>query len=134
MHDNDTLDAAKHAMDRSYSPYSNFRVGSAIKVGENHFSGANIENASYSLTMCAERVALYQAMMAGADMETVTEVAIASDSESIITPCGACRQVMIELLPPDVQVIMSNTKGRVATMRVDDLLPGSFDRGVLSQG
>lgn len=125
MEYHDTLDVAKHAMTHAYSPYSRFRVGSALKVGEDHFMGANIENASYGLTMCAERVAIYQAVMAGMDLEAATEIGLVSDSDSVITPCGACRQVMAELLPPEVEVIMSSARERVS-MRVKDLLPATF--------
>src|SRR5690554_4201177 len=100
------IEKAREAMSFSYSPYSRFRVGSALALGGTTYLGANIENASFSLTNCAERVAIQQAVMAGEDLTQVTGIAIASDSENIISPCGACRQVMVEMLPSDALVIM----------------------------
>lgn len=122
---------AMQAKELSYSPYSKFRVGSALKVNGRMYLGANIENASYSLTTCAERVAIQQAHMANEDLSKVTQIAIVSDSEEFISPCGACRQVMVEMLPGETEVLMVRGDA-IRVERVKHLLPGAFGEDMLA--
>ncbi len=117
---------------QSYAPYSNFPVGAAVmsKSGRLHM-GANIENASYGLTVCAERVALMNAMMAGnAAKQDITALAVwaAKPTNHAVTPCGACRQVMVELMHPNAAVVhfCSEKPGELKIVPVKDLLPGAF--------
>ena len=121
---NELIKRAKAAKENAYAPYSQFRVGAAILTGEgNYYTGCNIENASYGLACCAERVALYTAIANGE--LNFSAIAIISDSEEYIPPCGACRQVMIEF-SPDMQVIMANNQGEHQTKTAAELLPGAF--------
>ncbi len=116
--------AAWKARERAYAPYSQFAVGAAVLCADGRvFSGCNIENASYGLTMCAERVALFAARSASATR--IVLLAVVGDTRAPIAPCGACRQVMVELAP-DADVILSNKVGAVHLTRVADLLPGAF--------
>src|SRR5690349_8261287 len=102
------LEAARQAAARAYCPYSRFPVGAAVLAGEQILTGCNVENASYGLAMCAERVALFAAVAAGAG--PVTEIAVVCADEARLgeaetrMPCGACRQVIAELMPPEGQV------------------------------
>lgn len=90
----DILERAFKAMENAYSPYSNYKVGSCVVTKDNkYFIGANIENASYGLTNCAERNAIFQAYSNGYRKEDVKAIAIVSDGNTLATPCGACRQV-----------------------------------------
>ncbi|HLR60203.1 MAG TPA: cytidine deaminase [Pseudogracilibacillus sp.] len=114
--------AAKHA----YTPYSNFQVGAALesKSGE-IYSGGNIENASYSLTCCAERVTIFKAVSSGVtDFKTFV---ITSDTKEPISPCGACRQVMSEFFDENVDIILTNNKGNKKVINIHELLPYSFN-------
>ncbi len=122
------IDIAKEARTRSYSPYSNFAVGAALlcKDGEVYI-GANVENASYPLCMCAERNALYGAMMDGKTEEDFVSLAIVADTEAPCSPCGACRQVISELFPPKAPIYMANLKGEVEEATIEELLPFAFD-------
>lgn len=125
------LSAAKSAMRRAHAPYSHFRVGAALlsKSGK-IFTGCNIEISSYSLTLCAERTAIFKAVSEGA--RGFKAIAIISDSPSFISPCGACRQVISDLLG-DVEVIMADARGRSVTLRSGELLPVPFDGSVLKK-
>ena len=108
------LDSAKNARKLSYSPYSEFAVGAAILTKDGKvFLGANIENSSYPLCMCAERVAIYNAMTNGYKKDDFVALALCADTDQPCSPCGACRQVIHELLPIDTPIIMSNLKGDV---------------------
>src|SRR5699024_6625884 len=104
---NQLIDQAKLARTKAYAPYSKFLVGAAIFTQSGHiYSGCNIENSSYSLTCCAERVALFKAISAG---ETnFTGMAIIADTEQPIIPCGACRQVMSEFISNDIPIYLAN--------------------------
>lgn len=124
---NKLIEEAKKAMEKSYSPYSKFKVGAAILTKDGHiFQGANIENASYGLCMCAERNALYHAMMAGYHKNDFSMIAVIGNTDEPISPCGACRQVMSELFPAHSPVIMTNLKGDVKQTTVSELLPFAF--------
>ena len=121
------LDSAKNARKLSYSPYSEFAVGAAILTKDGKvFLGANIENSSYPLCMCAERVAIYNAMTNGYKKDDFVALALCADTDQPCSPCGACRQVIHELLPIDTPIIMSNLKGDVKESTPNELLPFAF--------
>lgn len=121
------LKSAKDARKVSYSPYSEFAVGAAILTKDGKvFIGANIENSSYPLCMCAERVAIYNAMVNGYKKDDFVALALCADTDAPCSPCGACRQVIHELLPADARIIMSNLKGDVKESTPDELLPFAF--------
>ena len=113
----------------SYSPYSNFKVGAAILMKDgNIVMGANIENASYGLTMCAERNTVFKAMLDGYKKEDMVAMALCADADEVPYPCGACRQVLSELFPLDAPVIVCNTKGKFLETSVRELLPYAFGK------
>jgi cytidine deaminase len=116
---------AREARELAHAPYSGFKVGAALKTRAGEIvTGCNLENASYGLTMCAERVAVFKAVSEGlSDFEAVVVVA---DSKQLTAPCGPCRQILWEFCG-DILVHMSNTKGRSRVMRLRDLLPLPFD-------
>ena len=117
---------ALKARDFSYSPYSKFRVGAAIKTKNGKiYQGANIENRSYGLTMCAERVATFRAIMDGAKPGDIVGLAIASDTEGFASPCGACRQVLSEFAI-DFPIVLVNKDGRAEKHTLSELLPLPF--------
>jgi cytidine deaminase len=119
--------AAREARDRAYAPYSAFRVGAAVLTRTGQvFSGCNVENASYGLTMCAERVALFLAVANGCSRGDFTHLALIGDADEPLAPCGACRQVMMELGGPDLIVIQANLRGAVSQNTMRTLLPGAF--------
>ena len=118
---------AKGARALSYSPYSHFAVGAAVLTKDGKvFLGANIENSSYPLCMCAERNALYNAYMNGYKKEDLVSLTLVADTDTPCTPCGACRQVISELFPKNAPINMANMKGEVLTMTIEELLPLSF--------
>lgn len=121
------IEAAKAARNFAYAPYSRFSVGAALMTASNKvYTGANIENASYSLCMCAERVALFKALSEG---ETQFQaLAVIADTKEPISPCGACRQVISEFCHPTMNVILSNVSGDILEMTVEELLPVNFSR------
>ncbi len=122
------IDEAKKARQKAYTPYSNFQVGAAILCRDGRiFHGANIENASYPLCMCAERNALYHAYMNGYHKEDFVALALIGDTDDVITPCGACRQVIQELFPKDAVIYMANLHGKVQETNIMELLPFAFD-------
>ncbi len=122
------IDIAIEARELSYSPYSNFAVGAALTCTDGSvYIGANVENASYPLCMCAERNAIYNAMMDGKTSEDFLAIAIVADTEGPCSPCGACRQVISELMPEDADVIMANLSGDTRICKVPDLIPFAFD-------
>ena len=118
---------AKEARELSYSPYSHFAVGAAVETKDGKiFLGANVENSSYPLCMCAERNALYNAYMHGYKKEDLVGLALCADTEGPCSPCGACRQVIDELFPNDAPILMSNLKGDVKETNAKELLPFAF--------
>ena len=118
---------AQDAMHNAYAPYSNFHVGAAVLLKDGKvISGVNVENASYGLTVCAERNALFACYGAGYRKEDILAIAVISDFEGETSPCGACRQVMIELMPVQAPVYMVNKKLEVRTITVGELLPFAF--------
>ncbi len=121
------IEKAKEARKLSYSPYSHFAVGAALLThdGEVYF-GANIENSSYGLSMCAERNALYHAMMEGKTIDDFAALAIVGDTEGPCSPCGACRQVISELFPSSAPIYLGNLLGDIYETNVEELLPFAF--------
>ena len=112
----------------SYSPYSNFKVGSCLVTKDGKYiQGANIENASYPLTMCGERNALYHAYCLGYKKEDILAICITSNCTPCASPCGACRQVLSELLLPETPVICVSSTGDRLDVKVKDLLPFAFN-------
>jgi len=119
------LASAREALQNAYAPYSNFRVGAAVLTGDGRiFRGANIENASYGLTVCAERVAIFHALVNGAReiKSLVVTVDKAPSSENEGMPCGACRQVMTEFMDCNASVIVD----KIGTFALKDLMPNPF--------
>ncbi|BCZ43990.1 cytidine deaminase [Clostridium gelidum] len=122
----DILDRAFEAMENAYAPYSNYHVGACVLTKDNkYFMGANIENASYGLTNCAERNAIFQAYSNGYRKKDIEAIAIVSEGKTLATPCGACRQVLVELLEKHTPIVLSNHKIEKVT-NIQDLLPMSF--------
>ena len=119
--------AAKEAYQNAYAPYSKFPVGAALKLKDGSIiSGANVENASFGLTNCAERSALFAAFSKGYRREDIEAIVVVANTERPISPCGACRQVISELMQQDAQVILLSNKDEVKTYTVEQLLPYSF--------
>ncbi|MEF3694011.1 MAG: cytidine deaminase [Candidatus Cloacimonadota bacterium] len=117
------LELAKAASLKAYAPYSGYKVGSALRTGDGTvFSGANVENASYSLTICAERNAIFSAVFEG--HKDILEIAIYVDTDLAFPPCGACRQVMAEF-NPKMKVIFAN-RNEIIVTDLGELLPGHF--------
>lgn len=115
---------AKKAREKAYAPYSNFKVGAAVLTSNGKiFSGCNIENSSYGLSICAERTAIFNAVSSG--YREFTKIAVVTDSDTPSSPCGACRQVIFEF-GDDIEVIMSNLKGDMRIARIDELLKDGF--------
>lgn len=122
--------AAKQAREEAYVPYSHFKVGAALLTDKKTiYTGCNIENAAYSLCNCAERTALFKAYSEGE--RHFAGMCVVADSNRPVPPCGACRQVMTELCPADMPVILMNMNGDTEETTVAQLLPGSFDAGDL---
>lgn len=116
---------AVDARSKAYAPYSNFKVGAAL-VAENGeiFTGCNVESASYGLTVCAERVAIWKAVSEG--VTKFTEIAVVADTEELTPPCGVCRQIIWEFCG-DIPVVLANLKGQSETVQMRELLPRAFD-------
>ncbi len=122
------LDAARHARGGAYAPYSAFQVGAAVLAGNGSlFSGCNIENSSYGLTICAERVALFKAVSEGSTR--LEAVALITDTEEPVMPCGACRQVLAEF-NPDMMIFSVTQKGKTVSRRLSELLPDPFTKKI----
>lgn len=118
------LTAASDARERAYAPYSHFNVGAAVRTSSGRiFTGSNIENASFGLTVCAERVAVWQAVAAGQPDLT----ALALITEPGATPCGACRQVLIEFVG-ELPILVADTAGNAWLTDLSALLPDAFPR------
>ncbi len=117
------IDAATEARERAYAPYSHFAVGAAVLAGGRIFAGCNVENASYGLTMCAERSAIFAAVAAGE--QRIDAIAIVTAADSPTPPCGACRQVLREF-GPHATVISATTAGQRTQHTLPQLLPDSF--------
>ena len=116
---------AIEACNNSYSPYSNFKVGACLVMTNGEFIlGTNVENASYGLANCAERSALFSAYSKGYRKDDIKELVVVSKNR--FSPCGACRQVITELMHRDCDVTISDLEGNYYIMKVSELLPNSF--------
>jgi cytidine deaminase len=121
------LNEALRARDKAYVPYSKFKVGAAIELKDGKIiHGANIENASFGLTCCAERNALFSLISQGYNKEDIVSITIVANDHGPVSPCGACRQVMHELMPRHTKVYLANTKGEIKETSTDELLPYAF--------
>ena len=119
------LDAAREVREAAYAPYSNFKVGAAVRGKSGTiYRGCNVENVAYPEGTCAEAGAI-AAMCAGGEYQ-IAELLVISDSPMPVTPCGGCRQKIAEFAGPDVVVTMINLEGKTSVVTVADLLPGSF--------
>lgn len=128
INESNLFDIATSMLQRAYVPYSNFPVG-AVLLGQNGktYTGCNVENASYGLTNCAERTAIFKAVSEG---ETkFSALLITGKTKEPIEPCGACRQVISEFCEPNMPVYLTNQTGKQITVSVKKLLPGAFDQG-----
>jgi len=124
------VDAAREAREHAVAPFSGFKVGAALETADGAIvTGCNIENASYGLTMCAERVAIFKAVSDG--HRAFRRIAIVADTPAPTAPCGACRQILWEFTG-DSEVILANLTQETGRHRVSELLPVPFDAGVLS--
>ena len=127
MDKKELVKSAIEARKLSYSPYSHFAVGAALLTKDGKvFVGANVENSSYPLCMCAERNALYNAYMHGYTKKDLVALALSADTDGPCSPCGACRQVISELFPKDGIIIMTNIKGAYQETNIEELLPYAF--------
>ena len=120
---------ARQARRRAYAPFSRFKVGAALRTRTGEVvTGCNVENASYGLTLCAERVAVFKAVSEG--IRGFEAIAVVADSRRLTAPCGPCRQILWEFCG-DITVHMADLHGRTRTMRLSELLPFPFDRSNL---
>ena len=123
------IQEAKQARMKAYAPYSHFKVGAAVQTKSGKiFQGCNIENSSYGATVCAERVALFNAYVH--DERELEAIAIIADTTTPCPPCGICRQVIMEL-GGDIDVILANLKGEVRVFKASELLPEAFTEDFL---
>jgi cytidine deaminase len=119
------IEAAKQARENAHAAYSNFRVGAALRSTSGRiFGGCNVENATYGLTMCAERVAIFKAVSEGE--RGFSAIAVVTDTEVLTPPCGACRQLIWEFCG-DIPVSMANLKGKMEVIQMRELFPRPFD-------
>jgi cytidine deaminase len=123
------VEAALHVRENAHAPFSKFKVGAAVLDQDGRvFTGCNVENATYGLTICAERVAIFKAISEGAGK--FTRVAVVADTDILTPPCGACRQILWEFCG-DVELVMANLRGKSETVRLGELFPRAFDASFL---
>jgi cytidine deaminase len=123
------IEAAIRARENAHAPYSHFKVGAALEDSEGHtHTGCNVENATYGLSICAERVAVVKAVSEGA--KGFKRVAVVADTDTLTPPCGACRQILWEFCG-DVEVVLSNLQGKTETIRLSSIFPRAFDASFL---
>ena len=128
-HQDALIAAARTAREHAHAPYSNFRVGAAVRAKSGRiFTGCNVENATFGLTLCAERVAIFKAVSEGE--RGFDAVAVVADTASLTPPCGACRQILWEFCG-DAEVVLANLNGKVERYRMSALLPKPFDGSFL---
>lgn len=119
------VQAARVAREYAYAPFSNFKVGAAVVGGSQKiYCGCNIENASFGLTNCAERTAIFKAISEGE--HKIEALAVIADTEEPVSPCGACRQVLSEFCTGDTKIYLANLHGDIEEWTMEQLLPGSF--------
>ena len=125
------ISAASRARENAHAPYSHFRVGAALRAKSGRiFTGCNVENSSYGLTLCAERVAVFKALSEGE--RGFDAVAVVTDTDRLTPPCGACRQILWDFCP-DAEVVLANLSGKIIMRRMSDLLPDAFDASLLEK-
>jgi cytidine deaminase len=119
------IKVAQEARENAHARFSNFKVGAAVRTTQGKtFGGCNVENATYGLTVCAERVAIFKAISEGE--RHFDAIAVVTDTDSLTPPCGACRQLIWEFCG-DVPVVMANLKGKSEIFKMRDLFPKPFD-------
>ena len=119
------IEAATAARENAHAPFSHFKVGAALLTKSNEIvTGCNIENASYGLTICAERVAIFKAI--SENKKDFARICVVADTDALTPPCGACRQIIWEFCG-DVEVLMANLQGKEETFQMSELLPKAFD-------
>ncbi len=124
------IELARQVRELAYAPYSKFKVGAVVECRDGRiFTGCNVENSSYGLTMCAERNALAKAVSEGG--RDFIRMAVIADAHAPVPPCGACRQVISELCGKKTEIVMVNLSGQIETHTVDELLPNAFDGSFL---
>ena len=122
-------ESALDARQNAHAPFSHFQVGAALESSDGRvFTGCNVENATYGLSVCAERVAVFKAISEGA--RKFRRVAVAADTEVLTPPCGACRQILWEFCG-DIELTLTNLHGKTETFRLNDLFPRPFDASFL---
>ena len=129
MTDSTLIAAALRVRMNAFAPFSHFKVGAAVEAEDGSiYTGCNVENATYGLTLCAERVAVFKAISEGA--RRFKRVVVAADTDTLTPPCGACRQILWEFCG-DAELILVNLKGKRETFQLRDLFPRPFDASVL---
>lgn len=124
------IELARQAREFAHAPYSKFPVGAVVECCDGRiFTGCNVENSSFGLTICAERVALTKAVSEGA--RDFIKLAVIADAHAPVPPCGACRQVISELCAPETEIVMANLHGQAESRKVSELLPAAFDQSFL---
>ena len=127
MNIDNLIDMALAARVNAYAPYSKFKVGCAILLKNGKYIlGCNVENKSYGLSICAERNALFKMISEGKTKMDVEAVCVIGDTVEPISPCGACREVLMELLSPDTKVVLSNLNRKYIELKLEELLPYQF--------
>ena len=123
------IEAALAAREYAHAPFSRFKVGAAIATGDGRiFTGCNIENVTYGLTICAERVAVFKAVSDG--VRDLRRIAVATDCDTPAPPCGACRQILWEFCG-DAEIVLVNLQGKTESLRLSELFPRPFDATLL---
>ena len=123
--DMELIEAAKAVRENAYAPFSEFKVGAALETEDGEIiSGCNVESASFGLTVCAERVAVWKAISLG--KRKVKHIAVVADTEDLTPPCGVCRQIIWEF-GGDIPVTLANLNGKTEVIQMKDLLPRAFD-------
>lgn len=125
----DLVAAAKKARENAQAQFSGFKVGAALRTRSGRvYTGCNIENATYGLTICAERVAIFKALSEGESPRSFDVIAVVADTEVLTQPCGACRQLLWEFCG-DIPIVLANLKNSSEEQRTSSLLPKPFDAG-----
>lgn len=125
MKEKKMIDIAREVLKNAYAPYSRYKVGAVVEASSGKlYTGCNVENMSFGLTICAERVAIFKAISDGEKI--ITRIAIVSDDESIPIPCGACLQVMSEFSNGDLEIVVSSRDGKLEKFKLIELLPNPF--------
>lgn len=126
------IQEAIEARKQAYVPYSRFQVGAAVLTDGKVYRGCNVENASFGLTNCAERTAIFKAVSEGS--RKIEAVAVVADTEGPVSPCGACRQVLAEFCDRDTKIYLTNLHGNTEEWTMEQLLPGAFQAKDMEKG